>query len=353
MRIGSDDSRTRACASHVPQGFPRRLRPHRSRAVAPCRPFTTKSSASRTDPHGDPGFSVTVTTGAREETWGFPRLDTRSNRCAMAPRHRMSPVRALSITRDASCLRRQRCMSLRASYFTIASQPLAAPVIHNLEHRIRQSITKSPTASTPRTLGSEMPLKNVLSVLFRQLVPSLPQSWGTKQMSRSPMADRVLHSPTHVHRSLPMDAQGSPEGPENTRGDWWRMADWKSPKHWMDQPHASVFIQLQCLPDRTFDYAIWGKQLHYVYIATNFPTFAPLQPRLTFRAPRKFTVGWMQSHPSRIDRVPDIALGGAGTSCNRLRRLERVNAHSSPSLDNQSSAPYRTPQYGVVYRCSH
>ena len=352
MRIASDDSGTRACASHVPQACPRRLRPHRSRAMAPCRPFTTKSSASRTDRNGGPGFPVTVTTAARDETWGLPRVDTRSNRCAMAPRHRMSPVRALSITRDASCLRRQRCMSLRASYFTIASQPLAAPVIYSPEHRIRQSITKSPTASTPRTLGSEMPLKNVPSVLFRQVVPSLPQSWGTKQMSRPPTADKVLHSPTLVHRSLPMDAQGSPEGPENTRGDW-RMTDWKSHKHWLDQPHTSVFIQLQCVPDRTFDYAIGGKQLHYVDIATHFPIFAPLQPRLTLRAPHKFTVGWMQSHPSRIDRVREIALAEAGTSCNRLRRLERVNAHSSPSQDSQSSVPHRTLHYGVVYRCSH
>ena len=114
--------------------------PHRSRAVAPCKQFTKRSPAAHTDPHRGPALTFTVTTGAREETCALPRPDTRTNRCVRASRHEMSPVSAVSLTRDGSCIRRKRCMSLHASYFSAASQRLTAPVVHNPDHRPRQSL---------------------------------------------------------------------------------------------------------------------------------------------------------------------------------------------------------------------
>ena len=186
--------------THAQAPYRKRFRaayaPHRSRAVAPCKQFTKRSPAAHTDPHRGPALTFTVTTGAREETCALPRPDTRTNRCVRASRHEMSPVSAVSLTRDGSCIRRQRCMSLHASYFPTASQRLTAPVVHHPDHRPRQSTTKSPTPSTVQTLESETALKNVLSVHFPQVGSSLPQGPGPKHMSRPPTVDKLILLPT-------------------------------------------------------------------------------------------------------------------------------------------------------------
>ena len=187
--------------------------PHRSRAVAPCRQFPKRSPAAHTDPHRGPALTFTITIGAREETCALPRHDTRSNRCVRASTHEMSPVSAVSLTRDGSFIRGQRCMSLNASYFPTASQRLTAPVAHNPDHRPRQSTTKSPTPSTVRTLESETALKNVLSVHFPQLGSPLPQGPGPKHMSRTPTFDKLIPLPTvkriTTHSSPSPDVQSS------------------------------------------------------------------------------------------------------------------------------------------------
>ena len=113
--------------------------PHPSRAVTPCRPSTTKSSASRIDPHGGIGLPVTVTTAAGKRPQNLvysSMVRTNAPSCADIDSSR-GPVPHIVGCESHIRQPRARVRKLHTSCLTAV---LTDTVTHELKHGVSRSM---------------------------------------------------------------------------------------------------------------------------------------------------------------------------------------------------------------------